>query len=426
MARAAHGRGMTFEVEIPVQPVAGTDLDIGRLTRQWQETCRRHVRTRSILRRGQWIPGPPAEPVVATAASATPEQVDPAGGRGAVLTIIPTDDGRWRLVWRFSHAVCDGYGAGRIILECLRRYNRPERREEKEPSEKIAEPSVTSPAAVVPPDLRHLAMTVRGRNVRLGPLGRPADSIDSGNVLHWRIGDDQSQELRDRVRRAAIPLNDIAVAAAFRSIAAVVDSPAAHHVMILNPTQTRSWSRRWRSDNHLGMVLPRRRIDQLGSWEQIYGSVIQQLADVRRHGYDRDLPAGLAMVSRLPGAMWSIDRMGVFTPTASVTCLSGFNLRRQGGFGKTLAGQIQPAYPIQSSMSNPPPPAGTLRPLPMTVTGPIQCGGSLSIAVWDEGLQIAASFRFADPSLRPIIQEIQRAWDHTFEQLLRGVWSLNP
>ena len=445
LARPAHGDGMTFRVEVPVDVIDGPEPKAEDFVDAWRQTCRSHVRTHSSLRSGRWVPGPLTDAVVAAGPGDRPIPVDLASGRGAMLTLI-RDEAHWRLVWQFHHAVCDGYGAGRLIFECLKRYHGapPRARESIAGGGQVDEPPERpGSAAIAPPNLRHLSMTIRGVNARLRSRGGPAEPIvqrgESANVSHWRPGGQASAELRDRVRASGTPLNDVAVAVAMRSIAAVIDAPAASHVMLLNPTQTRTWPQRRRTDNHLGMILPRRRIDQLGDWNRTFGSLREQMLDVRRHRYDRDLPAGIAAVSRIPGALWALQRLGWFTPTASLTCLSAFNVIRQGGFAavpggdgcsrrgevQLISGQRAPGYSIDLTSKKPSQSTTRLWPRPIDVVGPIQAGGDLAIAIWDDGQQIAASFRFAHPDLRASVGGIMEVWDDTFEQLRRGAWSLD-
>ena len=336
----------------------------------------------------------------------------------AQLTVAAKSSGRWRLTWDFHHAVCDGYGAGRLIAECLKAYHG--RRLPREVAEANADRPSAAPPAPAAPDLRHLGMTIRGRNVRLQQLGGLPASIDRAQVKHWRLGNNDSDRLRQAVRAGGATLNDLSVAVAFEAIAAGCSARPTDRIMLLNPTQTRSWSGRRRTENHLGLVLPRRRVEELGDLGRTFASVAEQMRDVRRHGYDRDAPAGISSLVEVPLAMTLMERLGWFTPTAAVTCLSAFNLHRQGGFEKP-SGHRQERLAIDSND-----PTSSLRPEPMTVVGPLQAGGALSVAVWDDGLQVAASFRYNTAKLNTTIDHVIDRWNHHFEQLCRGVWSLQP
>lgn len=159
----------------------------------------------------------------------------------------------------------------------------------------------------------------------------------------------------------------------------------------MNPVQMRSWRHRRCSANHLGFAFLRRRHDAVltSPAASLVGSLHGELEQIRRSGIAGELAWGMGAIERIPGAMPMIERLGWFTPTASLTCLSSMRFARRYGFH---TGPLVAGVPVRR----------------IGISAPLQAGGELAVTIWDLGDFIGWTLRFADTQ-----------WtDHPFTQSL--------
>ena len=448
LARRSHGGAMVFEAWL----VLDGSLDIDRLREAWRMTLDRHPRVHSVLvgrgRRQHWRVGPvdltssfvvqPPELLGATAetslngtadshgagqTTAMDGDVSPHHGVGAKLVVSSTKSEQWGIRFLFHHACCDGVGAARMMDQVFRFYQGSLRaaggvaRRQEPPGESQrprATPGTSGGSALTAiPDLRNVLTTVRGRNIRLRRHGnvQPAEASPgapaSGSVcepcgdetLVLKIDPEASARVRDRLRRQNVSLNDFAVAATLHALAAVTSESAARsrYIMVMNPVETRQWADRRSSANHLGFAFIRRRHDELTSLSESVESVSRQLRDVRRFGFATELASGIAMVESIPGALRLVEKIGWFTPTASLTCVSSVRIGKRFGVATETPTQNLGAASLHSLLA----------------TAPIQCGGELAVTAGDTGKQIVLTFRYADPQLIDLTKRIGEQW-HDF------------
>ena len=435
LARPSHGTGMVFEVWF----VLDGALDVDRLRDAWRVTLVEHPRVHSRLvgrgRRQRWHIGPidlassfviqasdatdmPAPTAAAATATRIDGDVSPRSGLGAKLVLTLTEPDRWDVRFLFHHACCDGVGAARMIDQLFRTYEKPQRPVgeawNREGSRGLEQPHAVSSSSAKSssraiPDLRNVLATVRGRNIRLRQHGNPHSQADSGEThrgtvcepcgdraLVLKVDPDVSARLRSRLRRQNVLLNDFAVAATLHALATVtrVSARRSRYLMVMNPVEMRQWADRRSSANHLGFAYVRRRHDELSSFSDSIESVSRQLQDVRRLGYAAELASGIAVAEPIPGALRLVEKIGWFTPTASLTCVSGVRIGKRFGI----------------PTEKPTPNVGSAALHSLLATAPIQCGGELAITIGDTGKQFVLTFRCARPELIGLTRWISYQW----------------
>ena len=435
LARSSHGTGMVFEVWF----VLDGALDVDRLRDAWRETLVEHPRMHSILvgrgRQQRWRVGPinlassfviqaseagetPAPAVEVAKAAKVDCEVSPRSGVGAKLLLTLAQPDRWDVRFLFHHACCDGVGAARMIDQLFRTYEKRQRsvgeawnregsRGQEQPHAASTSSATSSSTAI--PDLRNVLTTVRGRNIRLRQHGNPHSQADFGETrrgtvcepfgdraLVLKVDPDVSARLRSKLRRQNVLLNDFAVAATLHALAAVTSESArrSRYLMVMNPVEMRQWADRRSSANHLGFAYVRRRHDELSSLADSIESVSRQLQDVRRLGYAAELASGIAMAEPIPGALRLVERIGWFTPTVSLTCLSSMRIGKRFG------------VPTEKPTPN----LGSAALHSLLATAPIQCGGELAITIGDTGKQFVLTFRCASPELIGLTKWISCQW----------------
>lgn len=438
-ARPSHGSGLVFEGTFRLDRVP----DVTRCQLAWKQTISRHPRLHSKLtgkgRRQTWHVKSFDETSHFFCQVKTDRNDDDVDayvsgdpmpcvrvGRGAAM-VVCTDAADPFIRFRFHHAACDGVGAGRVMADFFAAFHSRQTRSQEPQSDQPTEVSKISSEGAPIPDLRNTWKTIRGRNVRFNDhishsnrksprslMGQSAITLRSiaPHTLGFELDAVTSAALRKTLRARSIPLNDFAVAATSLALADCSQESASPrtHVMVMNPVAMRSWADRRCSANHLGFSFIRRRHDQLG-WSGLHdidgvlSSIHTELSDVRRLGIAGELVWGIGLMEKIPGGLGLIERLGWFTPTASVTCLSSIRFARRYGFssqassetGSTNAAVIGDAV-VKSFLGS----------------GPLQSGGQLAVTICDLGGQIAWSFRTSgtqrthQSAIENIAQTIQR------------------
>ena len=277
------------------------------------------------------------------------------------------------------------------------------------------------------PDLRNTIATLRGKNLRLirhasqehEPDCPPDPRVQfeplDDSAFQVRFDAPTSRDIRRQLKRRSIPVNDFGVALTLRALADVTGDFAGrrNHVMVMNPVQNRTWGQRRKTNNHVGFAYIRRRHQDIVDFSAAIGGVHRELAAVRQNGIANELAWGMEKVERIPGGLSLIEKLGWFTPTASLTCLSSFRLVRRFGFDATAE---------TTGLSG-------LRLQEITGIGPIQAHGEMAVTILDLGETIAVGFRgtrgsqaFKRHALSPAITRAVRArwtqWALRYNELL--------
>ncbi|MEM9586533.1 MAG: hypothetical protein AAGA03_04575 [Planctomycetota bacterium] len=421
-ARRAHGQGMVFEVRLALSG----SLDTARLSDCWRATAAQHPRLCSKLagagRKRRWVPHRvPSFDLVASDQLHAPEITeqgiaDLANSNGCHLAVVQSGENQWELVWRFHHACCDGVGAGRVIADVLKRYAQSRRLvAQHEDARTLTDSPTSTQSAVRPassdrkpvpasprgiPDLGNFWLTIRGSNARLDRYRRSSSALEEETSPYLALASHDSDRLRRRLREMRVPLNDFAVAMTSIVLARLTSKQASRrrHVMIMNPVQMRSWADRRDSANHIGFAFIRRHHDELKDLGEVIASTHRQMNDVRKHGFAAELVDGLSLIEGVPGAIRLTEKLGWFTPTASLTCLSGFRFGRRFGFDRSQGRRI-----------------GQARVDQLRILAPLQAEGQLAVTIWDTGDEVALSFRHAAGN--PVGQ-IKQTWHDVLERFL--------
>ncbi len=408
-SRPSHGNGMVFSITLVLEGA----MEIEPLRRAWFDTVHRHPRMYAKLvgrgRRQQWKLQTQADhasfvyrDVAADTSAATDdaESVRPRRGVGMKCVIQTSDQHRWSIRLLFHHACCDGVGAIRMIGQFAKAYTQvrgtglshpavnpsPSQRADRTPSSVKQTTAVTSPQL---PDMNNLWATIRGKNVRLSQQDIVGDTVccdvpgttiatfqGSSRLMFSRS---QSDLVRQQLRQKKITLNDWAVAVTLHTFANVTNATESprNHVMIMNPVETRTWAQRHDTDNHVGIAFVRRTHGQLLEVQHTLDSVSEQMQNVRRCGTGNELAGGIAFAERVAGCVGLFERLGTFTPTASLTSVAGLRLGKRFGVHRQDEGiWISDAQLVD-----------------VFFEAPIQNGGQVSTTIWEFEGQVAVSHR---------------------------------
>jgi hypothetical protein len=393
LARCEHGDGMIFDVVV----FFNGELDVERLASAWQDTIRENPQLYfRFAGRGKdqvWQHTSfAADKFAVPNALKSSDQPLPAGidvrqGVGARMTVLPGP----RVKFSFHHAACDGVGVARVIYQTMRRYRDGVRSSPNAVESPSDSESMSATKASKIPNLQNLLATIRGQNARLD-----RHSIDQQDVAGTQISlpmvqidRQRSGLIRKRLRNRKIPINDFAVTIALHALATITRPANRRYISILNPVQTRSWNQRYSTRNHIGFAFVRRRHDQLTSVRDTLDSVTEQMNYVRSAGVAGELAAGIQIAENIPGGLALIDRLGWFTPTASVTCLSSLKFGKRTGFSPKSAAK-SPAEPEHRAQTYQ---VGEAIVKGIQISGPLQYGGQLSITMWDTGDGLSFSLR---------------------------------
>ena len=406
-------------------------LNRDRLLRSWRTTIAEHPRTFARLDPRSMILQTRSAGVDATIAEARSnlpfsdtqwlQHVDPRNGQGVRLE-IQTDGDRWRLLFSFHHAICDGVGASRLIYATMRRYaGRPVQSVQPSTSAKSSTIPATSksnlntaqndtpPAGPLAP-LKHLWHTVAGHNGRLdatfNPMVHEHNHIPPPNqsphydppdgtpdrVAYRTIDAQRSDVMLDFCRRTQTPLNDLMVAAVMAVASTQMRRRFGRRVAVMNPVGRRSFANRRFVGNALGLAILRRKLadippSPLGAMEHLMDSIPGELDYVRDHDVSAEFEIGLAAAGRIPGSIAVIERLGIFRPTAMVSTLSAFDIgARMGG---TPAGHANPAADVVGDYGQ----IDRLLVRDFRVVGVRPRGCDASVMVWRLGRRIGTSLR---------------------------------
>ncbi|EMI45460.1 hypothetical protein [Rhodopirellula sp. SWK7] len=407
LARPSHGQGMVFDIVLMLEGEFRVDL----LRQAWFETIYQHPCLFAKLvgrgRHQKWkLQNQVNESsiVFSEAEFAQGHQefdcVDPRNGQGVRCFVLSKDRVNWSIQVVFHHACCDGVGAIRVFGQFAKRYSQltenPWRNEGgTEATVKPHSPDVLNLSrkseltARSVPNFRNLWATIRGSNVQLthhaGVDGKcqekaPAATIDDFRGHHrLLLSESVSGQIRSHLRSSNIKLNDWCVAVTLHILAKMSPEAVAplKHLMVLNPVEMRGFRYRHNTRDHIGLAYVRRTHSQLGSLDDTVQSVSCQMNEVREHGTAKEMEAGIAIVETVPGGLALFERLGTFTPTAMLTCLSGLRLGKR--FGVTRRNDVFCLGDAQIK--------------DIFFDAPIPNGTNLSVATWDFAGKLAVSCR---------------------------------
>lgn len=433
LARRAHGQGMAFDIVL----ILNGHLDLEKLRQAWTDTIHQHPRLFAILtgrgRRQRWKCQPQCSELsfvyhaVALDQTGDPWRgVNPQEGMGVRCAVQTSDQITWSIRVVFHHACCDGVGAIRVFGQFAKRYGQliassgfddtPARHRTRPSVPSIdlcSEESIAPPSTL--PDLRNLWTTIRGSNVRLSKhaaIGdRPPLSSEEGKITnlagHHRLlfSETRSDQLRLALKAANLKLNDWAIAITMQAVARMTDRAASpsRHIMVLNPVETRNWSDRHDTHNHIGLAFVRRTHQQLREFDAAMQSISKQMNSVRKHSTATEMESGISVAEAIPGGLSFFEWLGTFTPTASLTSLTSLRLgKRFGVFQRGNSSWI-----------------GDAEIRDIYFDAPIQRGAELSIAAWDYGGRLSISCRTDPDSTSSGIQRrLLEEWSNATTQWL--------
>ncbi|TWT92490.1 Condensation domain protein [Neorhodopirellula pilleata] len=413
---------MVFEIVL----ILVGPLDLDRLRQAWIKTIQRHprmfARLRGHGRRQYWESQPhcdlrsfvyqpiaydhPSQATFAGPAVASSDNshiADPRSGLGIRCFVQSDDQRRWSVRLVFHHACCDGVGAIRVFGQFAKRYADPVRLDDRQ-IDSIAigretefhgdgsrgshQPPATVASTTIP-ELRNLWTTIRGSNIRLSrharfgnePLEQDDDASFTNFGGHRRLlfSQTRSAQIKDVLKAVNVKLNDWAIGITMMTLAGITEqaSSPSRHLMILNPVETRHWADRHDTRNHIGLAFLRRTHEQLRDPDTVVRSISDQMSNVRHYGTAAEMEFGIAIAETIPGGLRFFERLGTFTPTATLTSLTGLRLGKRFGVTKRGASQWIDDVEIQD----------------IYFDAPIQIGAELSIAVWDYDGRLSISCR---------------------------------
>lgn len=429
LARSHHGAGMIFDIILILEG----HLDMERLQQAWFETVEQHPCLFAHLvgsgRSKQWKLQASCDPssfvrqrVPYNNESPIAHSVDPHRGVGIQCIVASDDQTHWSVRIVFHHACCDGVGAIRIFGQFAKRYACLLESPTSRGSHSAAVDPAVSGRAITPQGIRagkptrppsatasadlpsskssfpafgNIWTTIRGSNVRLSRhmanvkiQDRCGGDDDPGRAIpidpfqgHHRIllPPKLTDQIRGRLKTCNIKLNDWAIAITMQVLSQMTHSHASdsRHLMVLNPVEMRTWSDRRDTRNHIGIALIRRRHQDLRPFSTALRSLSGQLTDVRDLGIAAELAYGIAIAERIPWALLLVESLGTFTPTVSLTCLTGLRLGKRYG----VTQRDGDAW------------IGNAKIKDIFFDAPIQRGAELSVAVWDFEGSLAISCR---------------------------------
>ena len=423
LARTSHENGLVFEMAFDFDGL----LDMPRMRRATQNALRHHVRShyRWIGRgsRQRWqAENVDAENHFFQYAPGEEESAWPeiSSGNGILIrAICDVENQTTRLRFLFHHACVDGVGATRVIGSVFRCYAEDadafaDQKESTSSGDTLKDESPASADKRVIPDWRNTYATVRGSNVRLRKHfapDRPTEQVDPNScsvvrrlpdTVVIRFKGEVSKDMRQTLRTSRIAINDFAVAVSLFVLGKLTQPAPGRFVNVMNPDQLRGFGGRHQSQNHLGFSYVRREHDQLGDLHETLASVTSELVGLRENNVTHELAWGLGALEKVPGALSLIERIGWFTPTASMTCMSSARYTRRSGFtaGRKLGGiELTSIYGA----------------------APIQAGGEMAITLWDTGRQIALSFRSADWLMKRLRRDGEQL---PFDEIVAHQWAI--
>ncbi|WP_404310506.1 hypothetical protein [Neorhodopirellula lusitana] len=426
LARSSHGSGMVFDFTL----ILKGKIEVDQIRKAWFQTIEKHPRLFAHLtgrgRRQVWVQRPHADqasfvyhaieaespdslPSAKTPLSNDPTSVCPRVGMGARCLLQSNElsgspaQTKWSLQLQFHHACCDGVGAIRVFGQFAKAYTRETCLQSEgqavvsKVAKRSAEPKTQQAIAsgVVIPDWKNIWTTIRGHNVRLSRNIPVLGSVLSTHNPQQDLSIDEygghcrllfSKSCSDRVRSVLksthVNLNDWATAITLKTLAELTPNAASwsNYLMVLNPVETRTWSARHDTHNHIGLAFVRRTHAQIDDVGRLIQSVSRQMQSVRQYGTATEMETGIAIAEHIPGSLKLIEHFGTFTPSATVTCLAGLRMGKR--LGVTLQGDSR--WIADAEIKD------------IFFQAPMQSGGEVSIAIWDFDGQLTVSCRLAN------------------------------
>lgn len=434
LARSGHGSGMVFSFVL----ILDGSIEVDLLRKAWLETVQQHpCLFARLVGRGwfrRWEMQTQCDPesfvhhsIAFDAVRQKTDWVDPQQGFGIRCVVSSDDRVRWSVRIIFHHACCDGVGAIRVFGQFAKRYQAlleasasvvhdghgvgslesilsSNSRGRLRSGRNASTPNeIRDPAKPIGdiPNLRHVWTTIRGKNVRLSQLGSiplvdssRTPAVDAAGLIvvepserisqfqnHCRVllTTETTDQIKRRLKYLNIKLNDWAIAITMEVLSKMTQRLASesNYLMVLNPVEMRSWRDRHNSRNHIGLALIRRRHQDLRDFDNALSSLSRQMTDVRKHGIAAELEFGLTLAEKIPWGVSLVESIGLFTPTVSLTCLTGLRLGKRLGVRQRDGGDW----------------IGDARIDEIFFDAPIQKGADLSMAAWDFRGRLAISCR---------------------------------
>lgn len=405
LAREEHGDGMVFSITLVVRGPLVPD----RLGRAWLSVLSQHPRLCGRLtgsgRRQVWTPDlafltksfvwhrVPFDQTLAADPS-LPTRVRPQDGCGVRCVLQSADQIDWSIQLLFHHSCCDGVGAVRIISELIKSYialtdGKKNATRGPDPMQGKRSDPPTSPVLPIPHP-HNVWATIRGRNVRIGKslqaLTNPLDAFDDEYRLDsfkgdWRLtfSESMSQKIRERLKSADITVNDWGIAVTMRALASIsMDlSGPRRYLNVMNPVETRTWDERRETANHLGIAFVRRRHQDLEPFDQLLGSIAEQMNYVRATGVSKELEKVIGWAERIPGCLRAANALGFITPTAAFTCMTSLRIGKRIGVRRFNDRWWFTNVQIDG----------------VFFSGPIHGSGQVSLALWEWDHRLVTSCR---------------------------------
>lgn len=321
-----------------------------------------------------------------------------------------------RVTWYTHHACADGQGSARCFRDLLVTYAAlKEGTVSRLPLDNgllSQRNRFTTPAGEPPvglsEGLRNLWFTVRGRTSRASSKGNEALS---GQPTDFTCEVDLEADLVESVRQCQrackVALNDLAIAATFLMLkeSGCFDCRS-KYLTVLNPVDLRDWKdRRLPAANRIGVAYLRKREADLQSSSVLLRSVVDQMTYVRKRGVAAEWIKGIEAVEGIPGALGLIERLGMFIPTVTVTCLSNFSMGKRYGLmpegeGWSLAGA---------------------RVRRLSCVAPLPPGVPIAMAVVNDGSAMRVTFRTTSRYFAPArVHAMMALWAEQLRQICKS------
>ena len=310
---------------------------------------------------------------------------------GLAVRLFTSANGRSRVRFEYHHACTDGQGGARFYRDVTMTYAALKSGETKE---RIVDQNALSrrgnfetpsgePPIGIREGLRNLWVTIKGRNHRIEPVRPqadldPSDSVHKDLVAQFILDSEQVKSIDRFLVRSKHVMNDVMTAATFLMLKRCSQPcPSGVYFNILNPVDLRTWAdRRSPASNRVGFAYVRRRASDWATPVDLLESVAEQLRYVRKRGAAAELMRGVELVEKIPFALNQIERSGRFTPTATLTCLSNFQLGRRHGVKLEAGRWMLDGAKVDRVAGIAPRPPGV--PLAITVTG---ANGNITITM---------------------------------------------
>lgn len=369
-------------------------LDTPRLQGALQEAAERHPLLCSRIRDTWWRPSWRAPDVVPVLES-FPLGSSPPGIRndpwrpidirrtsGVRMVAIERAHDAWEVVLMIQHAACDGLSGLEFLGDVWSRYHGSEPapfrtptrvvRRRSDSSERGADPSAPSPQPTS--DRGHAASGLGGETARFagflparlarGPVlspSRPETLPAAGPSLPFftvSLSAEQTASIKQRAAADGASLNDVAVAAVMRAVAAwneAAGHPAAQ-IRVTMPASLKAPGTRAPACNDMGYAFLDRTAEACRAPVDLIRSLAAASRWIQEHRAAGLFLDTLAIIDRFPPGLWLLTRLPVPLSTAVVSFVGNVgprlraNVPRDGGCdlpGGLRIGAVKGVPPIR-------------------------------------------------------------------------------